>query len=136
VPPELIFDQGLGDLFIIRLAGNIVDDAAAGSIEYAVDHLGVPLVVVLGHKRCGAVDATVKGGEAHGHIPTLVKAIRPAVEMTKGKPGDPVDNAVRANAENMANKLEGNEILKKAKAKVVQGYYDLDTGAVTFWTKR
>jgi carbonic anhydrase len=73
VPPEVIFDQGIGDLFIIRVAGNIIDNNALGSIEYAVEHLGVKLVVVLGHEKCGAVDATVKGGEAPGHIKYLIE---------------------------------------------------------------
>ncbi len=85
IPPEILFDQGIGDLFIIRLAGNIVDDMALGSIEYAADHLGSRLVVVLGHSKCGAVTATAQGGEAHGHIGSIVKAIAPAVDRAKGK---------------------------------------------------
>lgn len=99
VPPELVFDQGLGDLFVVRIAGNIINDAVLGSIEYAAEHLGVPLVMVLGHERCGAVAAAVEGGNAPAHINSLVKAIQPAVERVKGKAGDLLDNAVRANVE-------------------------------------
>ena len=79
VPPEVIFDQGLGDLFIVRTAGNVFDNIALGSIEYAVEHLEVPLLVVLGHGQCGAVTATVEGGHAPGHISNVVEAIQPAV---------------------------------------------------------
>ena len=136
VPPEVVFDQGLGDLFIVRLAGNIVDDAALGSIEYAVDHLGAPLIVILGHQRCGAVEATVQGGEAHGHIPILLKAIQPAVDQAKGRPGDLLDNAIRANVALVAAKLKGAApilapAVKEGKVKVVGAYYDLDTGKVS-----
>src|SRR5579885_136434 len=106
VPPEIIFDQGLGDLFVVRVAGNVLNDNALGSIEYAAEHFNVPLVMVLGHQRCGAVDAAVKGGEAPGHIGSLVEAIRPAVEKTKGKSGDPVGNAVRANVEMVVDQLK------------------------------
>jgi carbonic anhydrase len=84
VPPEIIFDQGLGDLFVTRVAGNIVDDVVLGSIEYAAEHLGVPLIVVLGHKRCGAVEAAAKGGDAPVHIRSLVEAIKPAIKKAKG----------------------------------------------------
>ena len=137
VPPEVIFDQGLGDLFIIRLAGNIVDDAALGSIEYAVEHLGSPLIVVLGHERCGAVTAAVKGGEAHGHLPALVKAIQPAVNMAKGKPGDAVDNAIRANVAHVSEQIKKAEPIlapaaKAGKVRVTGAYYDLDDGKVSF----
>ncbi len=141
VPPELLFDRGLGDLFIIRLAGNIVDDAALGSIEYAVDHLGVPLVMVLGHKRCGAVQATVetleKNEKAPGHLPALVDAIKPAVEQVKDQPGDKVDNAVKANVRLITAKLKDSEpvvapAVKAGKVRVLGAYYDLDNGKVTF----
>ncbi len=141
VPPELLFDRGLGDLFIIRLAGNIVDDAALGSIEYAVDHLGVPVVVVMGHKRCGAVQATVetleKNEKAPGHLPALVDAIKPAVEQVKDQPGDKVDNAVKANIKLNTAKVKASDPLlapavKAGKVKVLGAYFDLDNGKVTF----
>jgi carbonic anhydrase len=85
VPPEIIFDQGIGDLFVIRLAGNIVDDAALGSIEYAIEHLGTKYIMVMGHESCGAVKATVQGGEAPGHIGSIVKAIQPAIDSVRGR---------------------------------------------------
>jgi carbonic anhydrase len=139
VPPEIVFDHGLGDLFVVRVAGNIVEDAGSGSFEYAVEHLGTPLIVVLAHERCGAVKATVEtvaaGGEAPGHIAELVRKLKPAVDKTKDVPGDKVDNAVRENAKRMAAELAGLEpILKEkvdqGKVKVVAMRYDLDSGAV------
>ena len=134
VPPELVFDQGLGDLFVVRTAGNIADDVALGSIEYAVEHLGVRLIMVLGHERCGAVDATVKGGEAPGHIKTVCTIIKPAVEKAKGKHGDMVDNSVKANIRMVAERLKTShilgEFLEEGSLRIVGGYYDLDTGAV------
>jgi len=109
VPPEVLFDQGLGDLFVVRVAGNVLDDAGLGSLEYAADHLGVHLLVVLGHERCGAVDAAVKGGEAEGHVKYLVKALKPAVEAAKGRPGDGLDNAVRTNVALAVKRLRGSK---------------------------
>ena len=135
VPPEILFDQGLGDLFVIRLAGNVMDDAALASLEYAVEHLGVKYIMVLGHERCGAVEATLKGGEAPGHIGSLVKAIQPAVEKTKNQPGDPLDNAVRANVTMVVHQLKSSapileELVKKGNLTVVGARYDLDDGGV------
>ena len=97
VPPEIIFDQGLGNLFSVRVAGNIVDDASLGSLEYAVQRLGVPLIVVLGHSGCGAVQTAVAGGDPGGNLAMLVRAIQPAVELARTEPGALLENAVRAN---------------------------------------
>lgn len=135
VPPELVFDQGLGDLFVVRCAGNVLGDAALGSIEYAVEHLNVELVLVLGHERCGAVDAVVKGGELPGHLNAFTSAIAPVVESAKKKGGDVLDNAVRSNAQRIARQLEECEpILSEyhhlGKLRVVPARYDLDTGEV------
>jgi carbonic anhydrase len=135
VGPEVVFDQGLGDLFVVRTAGNVVDDVALGSIEYAAEHFGVPVILVLGHTRCGAVSAAVAGGEAHGHVGSVVEKIKPAVEETKGKEGDAVDNAVRANVRNVVNQLRSagpilSGLVKAGKLRVVGGCYDLDTGRV------
>src|SRR5258707_14587496 len=87
VGPEIVFDQGLGDIFVVRTAGQVVDATALGSIEYAVEHLGSSLIVVLGHERCGAVSAAVAVTQEPGHIAAGLEAIEPAVEQTKGKPG-------------------------------------------------
>ena len=135
VAPEIVFDQGLGDLFDIRVAGNILDDAVLGSMEYATAELGVPLLVVLGHERCGAVKAALAGKPVPGHIGSLVEAIKPAVDATKGQPGDALDNAVRANVKMAVNKLKASspilaEAVKAGKLKVVGGRYDLDSGKV------
>lgn len=136
VGPEVIFDQKVGDIFVIRTAGEVVDAVALGSIEYAVAHLGSPLIVVLGHERCGAVAAAVAGAKEPGHIATVLKAIQPAVQATKGQPGDAVDNAVRAHALDVAEQLQSaGPILKRAvqggKLQIIAARYDLDSGKVS-----
>ncbi|EDY18318.1 carbonic anhydrase [Chthoniobacter flavus Ellin428] len=135
-PPEIIFDQSIGDLFVVRAAGNLVDDYGLGSIEYAVEHLGARLIVVLGHQKCGAVQAALSGGEAPGHIHALVSAIQPAVQATKGKPGDPLSNAVHENDALVAEKIRKKARLGDltSQVRVVEGCYDLRTGKVE-WAK-
>jgi len=135
VPPEVVFDQGLGDLFTVRVAGNIVDDAVTASFEYAVEHLHTPLLVVMGHQSCGAVTAAAQAGEAPGHLPTLVAAIRPSVDKAKTMQGNLIDNAVRLNVETAVNQLRRSDpILSEAIAKghlrVVGAVCSLETGAV------
>src|SRR5215813_3306019 len=103
--PEIVFDQNIGDLFVVRTAGNLVDDHALGSIEYAVEHLGARLIVVLGHQRCGAVEAAMASDTAPGHVESLVRDIQPAVQAVKGKPGDATDLAIAENARLMADKI-------------------------------
>ena len=137
VPPELVFDEGLGDLFVVRVAGNVVDDAIEGSLEYAAEHLHVPVIVVLGHSNCGAVQATIKGGEAHSQIDALVKAIKPAVEQATHEKGDLLVNAVRDNVELAVRQLRNSrpvlaELQKAGKLLVVGAVYDLDTGRVEY----
>lgn len=136
--PELVFDQGLGDLFVVREAGNIIDDHTLGSIEYAVEHLHSPLIVVLGHERCGAVaaarDTVAANGHAPGHIASLVAAIRPAVEATAGQDAEAT---CKANIRNMVKAVAGSEPILHHLATggtivVVGAYYDLDAGTVTF----
>ena len=140
LPPEVIFDQGLGDLFVVRVAGNVVDRDGMGSIEYAVDHLETPLVMVLGHQNCGAVSATLEALQPpytppHGDIAALVDAITPAVGVANGRPGDLLDNTIRANAEQSRDQIMGSPELKRfldsGALRVVAGYYSLDTGVVT-----
>jgi carbonic anhydrase len=135
VSPEIVFDQGIGDLFVVRTAGEVVDSVALGSIEYAVAHLGSALVLVLGHERCGAVAAAVAGAKEPGHINAVLSAIEPAVKKTKGQAGDPVENAVRAQALDVAKQLqEAKPILaegvKSGKIKIVAGRYDLKSGKI------
>lgn len=135
VPPEVIFDQGLGDLFVVRVAGNIVDDAVLGSIEYAAEHLHAPLILVMGHSSCGAVAATIKGGELAGHLPCIADAIRPAVEKTKGQPGDAVSNAAKANAQMVVDQMRSckpvlAQLAKSGDLKAVAAFYDISTGKV------
>ncbi|MCX7965444.1 MAG: carbonic anhydrase [Syntrophorhabdaceae bacterium] len=139
VPPQIIFDQGIGDLFIIRVAGNIVDDVALGSIEYAVEHLGTELVVVLGHSKCGAVMAAVNGTEEDGHIRCIIKTIMPAVEKARKQEGDVIVNAIRNNIDMMVETIKNSEpiiskLIKKGKLKVIGAHYDIDTGVVEFYT--
>jgi len=137
VPPEIVFDQGLGDLFVVRVAGNVIDDHGLGSIEYAVDHLGARLIVVLGHQSCGAVKAAKETiaakSKASGHIQSLVTAIKPVVEATAK---DDLDTTVKANVKHVVQALRSSTPILKAKVdsgevQVIGGYYSLDTGAVS-----
>jgi len=135
VPPEIIFDQGMGDLFIIRNAGNVVDDFAMASIEYAVEHLGVRLIVVLGHERCGAVDATIKGGHLPGHLNRLIDEIKPSIQSAKRITGDLLTNVIYSNTKRIAGQINSSDELLKEYVdhkglKVVSAFYDLDTGKV------
>ena len=137
VPPEIVFDQGLGDIFVVRVAGNVATDTEIGSLEYGAEHLHIPLLVVLGHKSCGAVTAAVEGGEAEGHIAALVNLIKPAVEKSRALPGDKVSNAVRVNVAMVVDQLRAsNPVLAKlvaqGKLKIVGGVYSLETGKVTW----
>lgn len=137
VPPELVFNEGLGDLFVVRTAGEVVDDVALGSIEYAIEHLGVKLVVVLGHEECGAVKATIAGGEIPGHILAITSAITPAVNQAKMQKGDLLTNSIGANVDMIVEKLNTSEpIIKesigKDHVKIVGAVYELKTGKVVF----
>ena len=125
VVPEIIFDQKLGDLFVIRNAGNIVDEEVLGSIEYAVEHLGTPLVVVMGHAACGAVTATCQGGDLPGHILDLAKRIKPSINTNCC-----IDDNARHHARRMAQMIEEDEIIHHVGAKVVAAFYDLQSGKV------
>jgi carbonic anhydrase len=136
VPPELIFDRGLGDVFVVRSAGNIADPVAIGSLEYAVAHLKVSLVMVLGHERCGAVDAALSGEEEPSFITYVVQGVRPAVDSTKDQTGDKLENAVQANVRLQAETLKTkSSLLAQAAAsgaiRIVGGRYDLDNGELT-----
>jgi carbonic anhydrase len=142
VAPEILFDVGVGDIFVVRVAGNVIGGtgvALKGSIEYAVVELNVPLILVLGHSGCGAVKAAIQHiGDKEsmpGNISDLVDLIRPAVAESKGLPGDVLENAIRRNVELGVQKLRGLEPIlaprvRDGKVKVVGGVYDLRTGAV------
>lgn len=134
VAPELIFDRGIGDLFIIRVAGNVIDDHAIGSIEYAVAHLGTKLILVLGHESCGAVGASLSGDDPGAHIGSITSKIQPAVAQAKTMDGDLLTNSVKENAKLVAQALKTSEpILDKADGlEVVAGYYKLSNGEVEF----
>lgn len=136
VPAELLFDQGLGDLFNVRVAGNIVTPEVLGSLEYAIELLETPLLMVLGHERCGAITAAVNGQTVPGHIGDFLDELQAAVSQTKNLPGDAVDHAVTANIQ-----IQIKQILKQStlisqrqtngQVTIVGGRYDLDTGLVT-----
>ncbi len=141
VSPELAFDEERGDLFVVRVAGNFVNDDNLASIEYAVKFLGTPLIVVLGHESCGAVDAAVsvvtKDAELPGHLPGLVETIEPAVKAVEDQDGDLLTNAISENVKmNVKALAESTPILAEAveagKLQVVGAVYDLDTGEVAF----
>jgi carbonic anhydrase len=143
VPPELVFDQGVGDLFVVRVAGNVVVKAGftvKGSIEYAVAELGTSLIMVLGHSGCGAIKAAIQHIDAHdtlpGSINELVDILKPVVARVRNKGGDLLANAIRANVEAGVDRLNTlapvlAPAVKQGRLKVVGGVYDLATGAVT-----
>ena len=138
VPPEIIFDQTLGHLFIVRVAGNIVDDFAIGSIEYGVSVLGAKLIVVLGHANCGAVDAALKGMKFDNHIQEVLNDIQPSVTATKGQRGNHLELATKQNVRNVEKTLRTSKpVLAKLFAdgslKIEDGYYHLDTREVEFF---
>jgi carbonic anhydrase len=138
VPSEIIFDQGFGDLFVCRVAGNIATPEEIGSLEFGSLVLGSKVIMVVGHERCGAVDATIKGAQVPGQIASLLEAIQPAVERAKNQTGDQLENACKANILLQAERLKSSTILsqliEEGKLNIVGGYYDLDTGAITLVT--
>lgn len=147
VPPEIIFDKSMGELFVVRVAGNIPDPVVLGSIEYAAEHIGSPLIMVLGHERCGAVTATVDSkGKAEGNIGALVKTIAPAVQKVKkamkGKPkAELVEAACDANVKLVAANITKKspvvaKLVKEGKIKIVTAKYDLDDGKVTLFENK
>jgi carbonic anhydrase len=142
VPPEIIFDKGLGEIFVIRVAGNILDPVVLGSIEYAAEHLGSPLIMVLGHERCGTITAAVDAkGKPEGNLGSIIKAIFPAVKQAKkeytGKDkAQLVETAIDNNTKLVAADLTRRssllkQLVKEGKVKIVTAKYDLDDGTVT-----
>jgi len=145
LPPEIIFNQGLGEIFVVRVAGNIVAPHELGSIEYAIEHLGARLVMVLGHERCGAVTATYEAHEAgvhvEGNIGSLVESIEPAVVSAlahgaSGTKGEIVEECIVENIKLVSEQIEAQspivkEFIEKGEVKIVKAKYDLDDGIVT-----
>lgn len=139
VPPELIFNSGLGEVFVIRTAGNVVGDYEIGSVEYAVDHLESPLVLVMGHTQCGAVDAAIDG-HASGHIEDILEEITPSVTKAKQQASESdkiADLAQDLNVENSIDRLMGSDIISRlvrdGKVKVQGCKYDIETGTVRYF---
>jgi carbonic anhydrase len=139
VPPELLFDQGLGDIFVIRVAGNVVDSIALGSIEYGAEHLHAPLVFILGHTKCGAVTATLEStGKPEGNIGAIVKKIQPAAAVAKKKGGskdEMLETAIHENMKNVYKDLMSKStiiphLVEKGELKIVAGEYNITSGKV------
>ena len=130
--PEIIFNQNLNRLFVVRTAGNVVDDIGLGSIEYAVEHLGVRLIIVMGHQNCGAVKASIAGGSVPPHINSIVNQIKPSVAAAKKEPGDLLANSIQLNAMRVADKIRHDRDLGDAdkEVKVIPAVYSLETGKV------
>ncbi len=141
VPPEILFDQGVGDLFVIRVAGNVADVDEIGTAEYGAGHLNTPLVMVLGHRKCGAVTAVANGEVVHGNIPKLVDNIVPAVTRIRlARPGAAasawIEDAIAENVRQSISDLKQShiihELLTQKKVEIVGGVYDIETGTVNF----
>ncbi|QWR78268.1 carbonic anhydrase [Candidatus Magnetomonas plexicatena] len=139
VDPEIVFDEDLGEIFVIRTAGNVVDKIALGSIEYAVEHLHSPIVVVVGHESCGAVKATLEAkGKVHGNIGSIVDKILPAVHTAKKNTkagGDVLYNAIIENVRNVTREISTKspvvaKELKEGKVNVLGAYYSISTGKI------
>lgn len=138
VPLEAIFDQGLGDLFVIRVAGNIVTPTELASIEYGTSVLQTKVLLVLGHGSCGAVSAALKSGHLMGQMNTLIDSIQPAISRAAKQPGDRLENAVRENVLLQMERLKEStlitRLLNERQIKLAGGYFDLKTGAVSIFS--
>lgn len=135
VVPELIFDQGMGDLFVVRIAGNVIDPAVTESMEYAAFHLDVPLFIILGHSSCGAVTSVAQTRDIEERPSRLSEFIGPAVDDAKGGEGDLIDGACRNNARLVATELTGatrdlTNLVEDGHLDIVPAYYHLDDGTV------
>ncbi|MDD4857623.1 MAG: carbonic anhydrase [Candidatus Krumholzibacteria bacterium] len=137
VAPEIVFDQGLGDVFVVRTAGNLVDQLGVESLEYAAAHLGVPLIVVMGHSRCGAVEAAARG--THGRPSAIQSALAPSLEAAKGRTRNRLDAAARENARMIAAALESREgvlkgLVDEGSLHILGAFYDIERGTVEFFS--
>lgn len=139
VPAEIVFDQGLGDLFVVRVAGNVVSDTVIGSLEYSTAILGSQLIVVLGHRRCGAVAEAIKNEPLPGRIGLIIEGIKPSIERVKLRTDDNMQDAVIANIQYQTEKLQESstilaKLLSEGKLKIIGACYDIDTGKVNIIT--
>jgi carbonic anhydrase len=136
VPPELIFDQGFGQIFVVRTAGNVLDEIGFGSVEYGAEHLHIPLIVVLGHENCGAVKATIEGGEAHGAVKSIIDKIDYSLKKLN-KPVNIYEECTDENIRNTVREICDNaviaKLIKEDKTGVVGAKYGIHSGAVTFF---
>jgi carbonic anhydrase len=140
VSPEVIFDQGQGDLFVVRVAGNVAGHFEIASLEYAIQHLGVSLVIVMGHVQCGAVKAAIHAGAVEGPIGMLLDEIRPSVEAVRNDPGDLLDNSIRSHVCRCVEVLlERSEVMRQYmeqdKLRIIGLIYDLGTGDIDIRAK-
>lgn len=135
VPAEIVFDQGLGDLFVVRVAGNVATDEEIGSLEFGTLVLGAKTILVLGHSSCGAVKATIDNKPVPGKIGSILDHIKPALADSKGQSGDTVKNVTIANIKSQIAVLKTStviaDLITAGKLKIIGGFYDLDTGIVT-----
>jgi carbonic anhydrase len=140
VPVETIFDRGIGDLFVVRVAGNVADPGTLGSIEYAAEHLGTPVIVVLGHTQCGAVNAAMDGTELYGNLPSLIDSIRPAVRTARGQHPEATSEQLLAAsiAQNVRQQIDDavikspqlRHMVLRGTVKIVGAVYRIETGRV------
>ncbi|MFQ4142906.1 carbonic anhydrase [Chlorogloeopsis sp. ULAP02] len=140
VPAEIVFDRGLGDLFVVRIAGNVASESAIGSLEYATNVLGSQVIVVLGHKRCGAVATALQDQPVSGRMGLIVENIKPAIEKIKSTTENLQGDAVIANIKYQAQRLQENsttlaKLIHQNKLKIVSALYDLDSGTVSIISK-
>ncbi len=137
VVPEIIFDQGLGDLFVIRVAGNVADDSILGSLEYAARHLEIPIILVLGHTKCGALTAAIAARANTGRLEALMDLLRPAVDASRHSAGDALDNAVIANVRITVDSVKRtlqptSRAGEPAGVRIIGAVYDIYTGRVNW----
>jgi len=135
VPPEIVFDQGLGDLFVIRVAGNLVDDFELASLEYVVSHLGTPLIAVMGHTRCGAVTAAMAAEDVPGRLSAIITALGPSIEKARGASGDLVETAARESVKSTVAALKASgpvlrPLVERGTLRIVGMFYDIERGTV------
>lgn len=137
VPPEIVFDVGLGDMFVVRVAGNVVSELVIGSIEYGVTHLGIEVVLVMGHSQCGAIQAVCDGMDKDGYAPAIADQINKAFRKAKAMSGDIEKNTCLINVESMVSEIKNkglgfDKLMSDNELVVCGAYYQIDSGEVKF----